>query len=228
MLRAHTPFAVAVRAGECQGEPLDPLLSFGGMGDRLTRTRPVSALPATQRRPYLEFEDGTSTTQRVALENESTIVGRSSGADLRLDVDGVSRKHARISRVGQALSLVDLGSKNGTFLNGERVDVAALHHGDQIQLGPVTLRFVLAEPDGAPTDPAADTTTNAMLVERLSPREHEVATHVAKGLTNPEIAEVLGVSRRTVATHLERVYARLNIHTRVALANLVTRGAGTG
>ncbi|MBL4685294.1 MAG: FHA domain-containing protein, partial [Nannocystaceae bacterium] len=188
------------------------------MGDRLTRTRPVSALPATQRRPYLEFEDGTSTTRRVALVNESTIVGRTSGADLRLDVDGVSRKHARISRVGQALSLVDLGSKNGTFLNGERVDVAALHHGDQIQLGPVTLRFVLAEPDG----PTADTTTNAVLVARLSPREHEVATHVAKGLTNPEIAEVLGVSRRTVATHLERVYARLDIHTRVALANLVT------
>ncbi len=119
----------------------------------------------------------------------------------------------------QALNLVDLGSKNGTFVNGERVDVAALHHGDQIQLGPVTLRFVLA-PEGGAREPE---TVHPRLAARMSPREREVAAHVARGLTNVEIAAALGITRRTVGTHLERIYERLGIHSRAALANLVAR-----
>ncbi len=195
------------------------------MGDRVTRTRPVFALPPTRRRPQLEVDDGSSRPRRIALEGESFVIGRGRDAELHLDVDGVSRKHARITRVGQALSLVDLGSKNGTFLNGERIDVAALHHGDRIQLGPVTLRFLLVEehaPQAVPTSP------DGVLVARLSPREREVAMHVAQGLTNVEIAKALGVTRRTVATHLERIYERLRIHSRAALANLVARDPDAG
>jgi DNA-binding CsgD family transcriptional regulator len=59
----------------------------------------------------------------------------------------------------------------------------------------------------------------------LSDREWEVALHVAQGRTNGEIAKVLGISRRTVATHLERMFERLQIHSRAVLASLVTRGA---
>lgn len=194
------------------------------MADRITRTRPVSALPATQREAYLEVEDGSS--RRVALTGESFVVGRGRDADLRVDVDGVSRKHARITRVGPALSLVDLGSKNGTYVNGERADVAALHHGDRIQLGPVVLRFLLVEPEEADSAPSDLTDPDTVLVGRLSAREREVAQHVARGLTNVEIAAALGISRRTVATHLERIYERLGIHSRAALANLVARTDG--
>ncbi|MCH9684693.1 MAG: FHA domain-containing protein [Deltaproteobacteria bacterium] len=194
------------------------------MGDRATRTRPIRALPATKRRPRLLIEQGALAPRTIELDRESAIVGRVVDADVRLDVDGVSRKHARITRVGQALNLVDLGSKNGTFVNGERIDVAALHHGDRLQLGPVTLRYVLAE-EGQP----ASTPTGAVLpTARLSPRERQVAEHVALGMTNVEIAAALGITRRTVATHLERVYERLGIHSRAALANLVGRGEDGG
>ena len=51
---------------------------------------------------------------------------------------------------------------------------------------------------------------------------------MAQGLTNAEIAKALGVSRRTVATHLERIYERLSIHSRAALAHLVARGREPG
>jgi len=48
----------------------------------------------------------------------------------------------------------------------------------------------------------------------LSPREREVARLVAEGYTNGEIAEVLGISSWTVATHLRRVFGKLNVHSR--------------
>lgn len=193
------------------------------MGDRVTRTRPISALPPTARKPFLLVEDGRSAARRVELDGESFVIGRSRDAELHLDVDGVSRKHARITRVGQALSLVDLGSKNGTFVNGARIDVAALHHGDRIQLGPATLRFSLEDEQPAA---AASIAPGGVLAARLSPREREVALHVARGLTNVEVATALGVTRRTIATHLERIYERLGIHSRAALANLVAREPG--
>jgi RNA polymerase sigma factor (sigma-70 family) len=63
---------------------------------------------------------------------------------------------------------------------------------------------------------------------RLSPREQEVAQLVAQGMTNVEIAEQMGVTRRTVATHLERIYERLGIHSRAELAHFVARGGELG
>jgi DNA-binding CsgD family transcriptional regulator len=52
----------------------------------------------------------------------------------------------------------------------------------------------------------------------LSPREREVAQLVAKGYPNKTIAAVLGISSDTVATHLRRIFAKLDVHTRAAMA----------
>lgn len=56
----------------------------------------------------------------------------------------------------------------------------------------------------------------------LSPRELQVAIQVARGLSNEEIAKVLFLSKRTVTTHLERIYQKLSINSRAALASYVT------
>lgn len=55
----------------------------------------------------------------------------------------------------------------------------------------------------------------------LSPRELQVALHVARGLSNEEIAKSLFLSKRTVTTHLERIFLKLDINSRVALAAYV-------
>ena len=74
----------------------------------------------------------------VPVRGDDLVIGRS-GADLDVDDRGVSRRHARISRgTDGAWTLVDLGSTNGTFLNGARVRAARLEDGDEIRVGAAT------------------------------------------------------------------------------------------
>lgn len=197
-----------------------------------TRTRQVQVTRAVPRIASLEIRSAGVPPRRVALEGDTVTIGRNRDADLRLDVDGVSRRHARITRNGErGYSLVDLGAKNGTFLNGERVDVAALHHGDRIHIGAAELTLTFehvtsegAAAEGATTHPPADDALRA----QLTAREWEVAQAVAQGLTNAEIAARLGISRRTVATHLERIFERLGLHSRAALAHRIAPARADG
>ena len=66
---------------------------------------------------------------------ETILIGRSSSCDVVLDDRRVSRQHARIESVGSQAQLVDLGSGNGTFLNGRKVTSENLLTGDVIQIG---------------------------------------------------------------------------------------------
>ena len=84
-----------------------------------------------------------------SMARDMTVVGRREDCDLRIPLGEVSRKHCRILRDGDSLKLEDLGSSNGTFLNGSRVQEALLSPGDTIQVGPVV--FVL-QIDGQPSD----------------------------------------------------------------------------
>ncbi|MEY2425839.1 MAG: hypothetical protein QOI61_1411 [Actinomycetota bacterium] len=79
--------------------------------------------------------------QRYALESERTTFGKAR-ADVVLNDRTVSRLHAAVERVTGGWIIQDLGSKNGTFVNGARVvGPRALHNGDEIRLGGVHLRF---------------------------------------------------------------------------------------
>lgn len=71
----------------------------------------------------------------------STVIGRGDQANLRLPDVGISRRHARIDFDGAQVVLTDLGSTNGTMVNGQRVSAVAMNPGDMIQLGTTTLTF---------------------------------------------------------------------------------------
>ncbi len=115
--------------------------------------------------PYLEILRGAPPGPPHRLAPGAFVVGREPGVDVRLDVDGVSRKHARVTvePSGDA-RIVDLSSRNGTFLNGRRISDASLRDGDELRVGPVSLRLVYiptpskdqpasAERDRSPTGP---------------------------------------------------------------------------
>jgi pSer/pThr/pTyr-binding forkhead associated (FHA) protein len=82
----------------------------------------------------------------VPLAGEVTRVGRSIVADVRLEDPTVSRRHALLVRSGDEVVVLDDRSRNGVFVNGERVTEAPLADGDVLTLGRVRLRFT-ATPD---------------------------------------------------------------------------------
>lgn len=90
--------------------------------------------------PYL-LVPGEGADRRVELSAEVTRIGRSSEADVRLADTGVSRLHAELRLLGEEVVLVDLGSTNGTTLNGQRVQEGRLRDGDRIGVGSSSLLF---------------------------------------------------------------------------------------
>ncbi len=77
----------------------------------------------------------------VQLDRDVLVIGRSSGCDIVLDDPNVSRRHAEVRRLGEGFSLVDLGSTNGTEVNGQRVGETSLMNGDVIGVGTTRLTF---------------------------------------------------------------------------------------
>ncbi len=84
-----------------------------------------------------------------SITREMTVIGRRQDCDLMIPLGEISRKHCRLIRDEDSLRLEDLGSSNGTFHNGKRVQEATLAAGDTVQVGPVS--FVV-QIDGVPAD----------------------------------------------------------------------------
>ena len=72
------------------------------------------------------------------LPSSITVVGRRHDCDLRIPLMPVSRRHCQLSFNNETLNIRDLGSRNGTYLNGKRIDEATAQPGDYIKIGPLT------------------------------------------------------------------------------------------
>ncbi|MGJ8663939.1 MAG: FHA domain-containing protein [Marinicella sp.] len=82
----------------------------------------------------------------------ATIIGRHSECHICVNADGISRKHVQIDAEADGLVVTDLGSSNGTFVNGEKVERSELKVGDELKLD--NIRFLVQTP--GMTDPALD------------------------------------------------------------------------
>lgn len=188
------------------------------------RTETVRFQPPSDQHSQLclRLVSGQAPREPIVLAGQTVVIGRDPEVDLPLPTGGVSRRHAKLTcGDGGQYTIIDLGSKNGTFVNGTSVDVAPLRPGDRIDLGKATLELDwLDAPEPAKPD------AGELARSRLSARELEVAELVGEGLTNAEIGRRLGISRRTVATHLENAYQRLDIHSRAALVRVLSGGGG--
>lgn len=196
------------------------------MSDDPTQIKTARRGPRTDgERPCLEVVRGRHEGAVLWLEGSRAVLGRGDDLDVTLEEDGVSRRHARLIFTEEGIvNLQDLGSTNGTYVNGAPIDATVLREGDRIQLGPdVTLRFAYRDPKERedtgpdPAAPAAETFS-------VSARELEIAELVAEGLTNPKVGERLHISRHTVVSHLSNLYERTGVSSRTALAKLVAHG----
>jgi pSer/pThr/pTyr-binding forkhead associated (FHA) protein len=77
-------------------------------------------------------------------------VGRGDGADVVIEHDSVSHEHAAFELFDGGFRVRDLGSTNGVRVNGAKVSVADLKHGDRVELGSLALRYVVEKREAAP------------------------------------------------------------------------------
>lgn len=85
---------------------------------------------------------GPNAGTRYVISSDVLVIGRHPGCEFFLDDVTVSRRHAEIRRSGESFTLHDIGSLNGTYLNGERVETAALRSGDELRIGKYVIDFL--------------------------------------------------------------------------------------
>ena len=135
----------------------------------------------------------------LALSEGQTSFGRGPDNNVALDAADVSRHHARLTVTGSRVEIADLGSSNGTFVNGERVTTANLAPGDQIRFGSAvrlelmatshrTQTVIAASADGTLMAVPQHMDPNATQLVQLSPAV-EPPTPAARGIVGPDILD---------------------------------------
>ncbi|GIJ24394.1 FHA domain-containing protein [Micromonospora lutea] len=146
--------------------------------------------------PLLTVAAGPMRGQRFRLPRRPQVIGRDPAVDIVVHDPHLSRRHVEIWRTGEGSSLVDLGSTNGTWVNGLRVtEVIRLSDGDVIRIGGTELRFF--DPSVARTDPVGLSFELPRQERRPSrPLPATVATPVVPGPAGaPDSAAAVGVRR---------------------------------
>lgn len=90
--------------------------------------------PEDEKKPFLTFIQGARLGQICELDKELMIVGRSPDCDFWIEDTSISRRHFKLHLEDNEVSLEDLGSTNGTYVNGKRIKKTVLHDGDKIQI----------------------------------------------------------------------------------------------
>ena len=190
----------------------------------------------------LVYRDDTGAQQFVSLEPKASVtIGRGSACDIRLAWDDrVSRVHAQLDRVGPDWTLVDDGlSRNGTFLNGERLSGRRrLLDGDTFVLGATTFAFRNTK---AATSQLTTVGTETLTASSLSQTQRQVLMALCRPYkhdvpyvtpaSNQQIASELFLSVDAVKTHLRTLFQKFHIEDlpqNQKRAKLVERAFGLG
>jgi hypothetical protein len=145
--------------------------------------------------------------------NSEIIVGRSSDLDMVLVEDMVSRKHAKISVDTEQVTIQDLGSTNGTFVNGERVKRATLNDGDRVLIGTSIIKLVTSD---APVSAAPQRKIQQVAEARRTNQVRSMSGAIDE-VPLPDLLQLFGSSRKTgvlvvkTETDLGKIYLEKGI-----------------
>jgi pSer/pThr/pTyr-binding forkhead associated (FHA) protein len=140
--------------------------------------------------------------------NREIIIGRSSDLDMVLVEDMVSRKHAKITTDEHVVTIQDLGSTNGTFVNGEKVRKADLKDGDRILIGTSIIKIVFV--DGENTSHLmSETEARSKMAVAANKRSAAAPKSMAGSIEEiplPDLLQLLSTSRKSgvLVVHSDR------------------------
>jgi pSer/pThr/pTyr-binding forkhead associated (FHA) protein len=139
--------------------------------------------------------------------NREIIIGRSSDLDMVLVEDMVSRKHAKITTDEHVVTIQDLGSTNGTFVNGEKVRKADLKDGDRILIGTSIIKIVFV--DGDVTGHLTETEARSKMAMAANKRSASAPKSMAGSIEEiplPDLLQLLSTSKKSgvLVVHSDR------------------------
>jgi pSer/pThr/pTyr-binding forkhead associated (FHA) protein len=132
-------------------------------------------------------------------EGQEIVIGRSSELDMVLVEEMVSRKHARINLSDGVINIEDLGSTNGTFVNGEKVERGTLHEGDRVLIGTNILKVIATAQDADQKLDLKSVAAGRVTARQRMSRAAEEAPRMSGSLEEiplPDLLQLFGTSRK--------------------------------
>ncbi len=185
---------------------LDPLrdtpltLFFQGNSSTMDASQKLTGAPpapGAARRAYaLRFISGKYQGGEFPIyPDKPIVVGRSSDLDMVLVEDMVSRRHAKIAFSSDQITIEDLGSTNGTFVNGEKVKKARLKEGDRVLIGTSILKVVAADQSAQPVGGDAKQNLENVAAARRTSQVRTMSGSLEE-VPLPDLLQLFGTSKK--------------------------------
>ncbi len=153
--------------------------------------------PGNGRSYVLRFISGKYQGGEFPIVNDKPIiVGRSSDLDMVLVEDMVSRKHARITMQTDQIWIEDLGSTNGTFVNGEKIKRARLKEGDRVLIGTSILKVIAGEGGRADSTDAAKRDLENVAAARRTTNTRTMSGSIEE-VPLPDLLQLFATSKKS-------------------------------
>lgn len=149
----ETEFQAACAVGVAAWPVVPPIAAVGSRGtpepdhppqnpvEPLVHPNPPPSVESSASAPGTRWFVWLDSGERLAVDKDHMVIGRSRACDIILPSAKVSRQHATLSRMDGQLYIEDLGSANGVWKNGQRIDRDRIASGDIVVLSDETLRF---------------------------------------------------------------------------------------
>lgn len=161
--------------------------------------------------PSLFVRQGRDSGTRYRLDGNTVTLGRGTSNAIQLHDTEISREHAEIARRGANFVIRDLGSSNGTFINGQQIKEHVLASGDQVQLGRTLLLYT------GVTEPRVEDLADKIHI--VTRHEEEDGSRIVHTMHQSEGSEILTLpDNETSSPWLARARSNLQIMYRTALA----------
>jgi pSer/pThr/pTyr-binding forkhead associated (FHA) protein len=141
------------------------------------------------------------------------VIGRSSDLDMVLVEDMVSRKHAKIVTDERTVSIQDLGSTNGTFVNGEKIRKVELKDGDRILIGTSIIKLVALDGQASTTMSETEARSKMQVTANRRPAAKSMSGSIEE-IPLPDLLQLLSTSRKSGVVALRSDWGTGRIYLR--------------